>query len=112
MAREFVESRKGCECCGITPAEGESAEQLPVIKKGKKKKKKEHRKLSLQVIGKIIDREMLQDRFGHIYIWDPRYKKRKVEDECRKQETINAILGNGDQEDDEHNFINIIGRAF
>ena len=61
--------------------------------------KKQMRHLSLSSIGHVIDKELLSDRQGHIYLWDPRYTNRDIESECKKQEILNAKFGlNFDEE--------------
>ncbi len=60
------------------------------IGKLKKNKKKGQRQLSLSSIGQLINRKLIGDVRGHIYIWDPRYNSRQVEYECQQQEIRNA----------------------
>ena len=58
-------------------------------KKGLPKKKK---LVSLKAIGHILDAQLICDKRGHPYIWDPRYKKRKMKDDIRDQQDLNSNL--------------------
>ena len=51
------------------------------------------RELSMSAVGYVIDRYLLRDGKGHIYLWDPRYINRDIEAECRKQEALNENFG-------------------
>ena len=82
-------------------------------KKWKKlKNKAPKRKLSLKALGYLIDLKLISDARGHIYRWDPRYKKRDVEKACRAQEALNAKFGNASENKNSKNLITLRGNKF
>ena len=75
----------------------------------KKLKKPKIRKLSLKSIGKVIDKKLISDGRGHIFIWDPRYRKRNPEKACQEQESLNSKFGNANGMEKSKNFITVRG---